>query len=542
MIYAFCFLGEFGYELFNWQGLVRKFALNRNPDDKIVVCGRKGLDIWYENADLFVDISLEQVYRGSIASMYTAHRDDDYPYDFEDELKASLDEFITTKISERYGKDENIRFIFSCDKNMIDDIKFGPWEETLSIYEGNGYTQNKYKKISPNLMKVKKGIEDKLGFSLDQPYILVQKRTREIVIRSKSYIEETPILDALGTIAPVILLDFDTGRLNDSKSKFSNDLDINFYKCDSAHDQAVLIANADACVFLTEGDFGSHIYIPPFMGKDVFAIAPRDIYEIGTTPIDFWNKKIFCFGGQIIPYESEALANPKKLKEFVTFLSKRISALRLFLKVEENSKNMDCSALYLWPRTPKTPNHQDKIFERVGARDYDVENPLSRSNSIIRHIRRLVHEGKLSRQFVLADLCGGDAVVGLEIKKAFPESEIIVQDCMKDTFDTHVIAKSVGTRIYGGYLQEIVKHNFDCPIDFVMMLNTYRGWANADLHENEQDLPSLVDDWMDRNAQFIIVTATLAQIMDLKKKGRNLKIIGKGEDDSHMICIKTSRS
>ena len=35
MIYSFVFLGEFGYELFNWQGVIRKWAQqNKKKDDK----------------------------------------------------------------------------------------------------------------------------------------------------------------------------------------------------------------------------------------------------------------------------------------------------------------------------------------------------------------------------------------------------------------------------------------------------------------------------------------------------------------------------
>ncbi len=43
MNYIFAFIGEFGYELFNWQGVVRKWANNYKKDnDKIIICSRKG--------------------------------------------------------------------------------------------------------------------------------------------------------------------------------------------------------------------------------------------------------------------------------------------------------------------------------------------------------------------------------------------------------------------------------------------------------------------------------------------------------------------
>ena len=57
MIYVFTFIGEFGYELLNWQGTIRKWSKNKKPGDKIVVCSRKGLDVMYESADYYYDIS-----------------------------------------------------------------------------------------------------------------------------------------------------------------------------------------------------------------------------------------------------------------------------------------------------------------------------------------------------------------------------------------------------------------------------------------------------------------------------------------------------
>jgi len=72
MIYVFTFLGEFGYELFNWQGLVRKFKTTCSADDKIVVGGRTGMDIWYPYADAFVDISKDPLYKNSRADRYWA--------------------------------------------------------------------------------------------------------------------------------------------------------------------------------------------------------------------------------------------------------------------------------------------------------------------------------------------------------------------------------------------------------------------------------------------------------------------------------------
>ena len=58
MTYVFTFLGEFGYELLNWQGTIRKWSkLHKQPEDKIVICSRKGLEQLYEFADEYINIS-----------------------------------------------------------------------------------------------------------------------------------------------------------------------------------------------------------------------------------------------------------------------------------------------------------------------------------------------------------------------------------------------------------------------------------------------------------------------------------------------------
>ena len=543
MLYAFCFLGEFGYELFNWQGLVRKFRHTLTNGEKIAACSRMGMDIWYDVADYYLDISEVKLFKKSIASMYSAYNNIDnidFAPEFEDELKYALHCHIVSQLNIKYGIEEkNIRLVFSSDKTFINGIKFGPWEDTVDIYAGESHTYNEYQQISIDRPDLRTKIENSLNFSLDDAYILVQDRKRDIVIRSTTTIEKKSLIQNLAQVAPVILLDFDTGRAHDSKSALHQSKSCLHYYATSSKEQAILIQHASACVFLTEGDFGSHIYVPPFMGKDVFAIAPADIYQIGTTPLEFWNTSIFRFGGKIIPYESEALmTDSENLNDFCEFLSKKIAAQKFFQGVEERAQNVNFDDYYLWPRTPRTPHHQDKILQRVGACDFEVNNPRSRTYNIITIIQKLITRGKVKKSFVLADLCAGDGIVGMEVKRAFPKSEIIIQDCLKDEFETHATAKTIGVRIYGGFLQQIIEQNMTKQIDFMLMLNTYRGWRNADLHQNEQDLPFHVDTFLKKNAKFLIVTATVEQIKDLKMSGRDLKIIGKGEDDSHMICIE----
>ena len=155
---------------------------------------------------------------------------------------------------------------------------------------------------------------------------------------------------------------------------------------------------------------------------------------------------------------------------------------------------------------------------------------------LISFIGKLIQSGKIPYPFVLADICGGDAIVGTKIKEYLPYSEIIVQDYFKGKFSTHAEAVERGVKLYGGWLQHLVEKDLH-KIDIVIMLNTFRGRNSADLRAHEQNLPMKTLQWFEHNAKFFIVTATLPQIEFLKARGLSVEIFGKGEDDSLMICV-----
>lgn len=72
MIYIFIFLGEFGYELLNWQGVIRKFSKTAEASDKIICCSRTNLHPLYEMADAYLDISKVGPFAKGIACAYYA--------------------------------------------------------------------------------------------------------------------------------------------------------------------------------------------------------------------------------------------------------------------------------------------------------------------------------------------------------------------------------------------------------------------------------------------------------------------------------------
>lgn len=196
--------------------------------------------------------------------------------------------------------------------------------------------------------------------------------------------------------------------------------------------------------------------------------------------------------------------------------------------------------LYLWPRTPMGHDHQGEIVERVGVSDYDVDNRSSRPALIIRQIQTLIRHGLVGADFSLYDIACGDAIVLWQIKKAFPQAWCYGVDCNKGKFGTHDMVQLRGVKLFNGYIQQLFASDPPVPFDLALMLNTYRGWESADLREHELELPRLADAWFAHNARYTIVTATGLQIRRLKQLGFVVARLGKGEDDSTMVCTSKS--
>ena len=193
-------------------------------------------------------------------------------------------------------------FIFSHNPRSIRGINFGGG----TIYSGPVLSNNEYTKISVDNFECQPILEAMLDFSLNQKYTLIQTAFRHTVRRSKVEIDHSRIFEYFKDDSRIVLLDFNTNRFNDSFSKFSHPDKIKI-SLDNFDEHACLIHHANRCVFLTEGDFRSHNYIPPLLGKDVISIAPKDVLSLPSSAIDFWNDNVFKFGGQIIPLEYEQL-------------------------------------------------------------------------------------------------------------------------------------------------------------------------------------------------------------------------------------------
>jgi hypothetical protein len=333
-IYIFIFLGEFGFELLNWQGVVRKFAQQLFTSNEIIIAGRKGLQPFYEYAYHYIDISSLPLFQNSVANCYFAIPPQEYALNkfgylrtlgfnselaylrqaiFDFELRTYLCTYISEKIA-MPSTSRHLKFIFSSQVNLYEGCVFGPKSRDYwkNIYRSLNIENNVYTLINADL-QAKYQIEEELGFNLEHPYVLVQLRKRVIGPQVGGILPERQLIEELARHIPVVVLLFDTGRFLDSVSATRQEGERIFsYRARSFRDQSCLIAYARKCVFLTEGDLGSHTYLPPFLGKDVTIIASRKIFELPSAPIVFWNKHIFRFGGKMIPLVAESIFESSK--------------------------------------------------------------------------------------------------------------------------------------------------------------------------------------------------------------------------------------
>ena len=337
MIYIFVFLGEFGYELLNWQGVIRKFSDTLRENDKIVVVSRKGVALLYETADLYIDLSEIELYSRSIASGYRAndpeikiYRD----YDryskrrftngvysirnmrYERSMKRQIQSYVEACVNHTFGRSSSLYYVFSDRYTVLHGLRFGrKHRDPHDIYAKLDLANNRYRKLIPD-SEHSKNIEKRFGISREENYILCQMGERSIVRRSKEACHYEDVIQEIAKKRRVVLLDFSTGRNRDSGSGFDDIVGCKRIVCHGLEEQSVWIADASCCVFFTEGDFRSHNYLPPFFGKNVYSVADSSVYGLPTTPIDFWNRNVFAFGGQIIPVYSDRLSEQEYSRQF----------------------------------------------------------------------------------------------------------------------------------------------------------------------------------------------------------------------------------
>jgi hypothetical protein len=208
--------------------------------------------------------------------------------------------------------------------------------------------------------------------------------------------------------------------------------------------------------------------------------------------------------------------------------------------LEERANISGGQDLYLWPRTP-IETIQIKITQRVGANDYELKSPISRPAKIISFVSRLVQRGLLKDDFSVLDIACGDGIVLWQVQKAFPNSRCYGVDCNKGKFSAHAMVETDGVRLYRGYIQHLFTTFVDTPFEMVLMLSTYRDWKAANLQNHDSNLPELANRWFENNARYLLLTVDPKGYRQLERRGFSLRLLGKGEDRSVLICASKHR-
>ena len=327
MNYIFTFIGEFGYELFNWQGVIRKWAQeNKKPEDKIIICSRQGLKNIYDFADQYINISQLDSYNNTVADCYRAYvwkklKDKpfkDWPiigsgplYDkLINNIKDDVKQLVTPSLN-----NNSIKWVWSCDYTQLDNFHFGHGGPGGGSIYSNGkfLDNNKFTKINigtiSNFSNIKEKIQNKINLDLNKPFILCQTGYRggHYTEKSNVKIDHNKVFNNLQSDIPILYLNFNSGRYFDSTSNF----EVESYSCNNFNEQACLVLLSAYCIFTTEGDFRSHTYIPPMLGKDVHVVTSNEVLKLPSSSSDFWNDNIFNFGGKMYTYEYEKLKNWK---------------------------------------------------------------------------------------------------------------------------------------------------------------------------------------------------------------------------------------
>jgi len=329
--YIFTMIGEFGYEVLNWHGVVRKWALyNKKEGDTITICSRNGLELFYDFADNFVNLSQFDSFNKTITDCYEAYivpngdvetlprkewviqRHGKHIQDIKDDVTLYINNMISGEK----------RFIWSFEFEEIDGFHFGKQQLVYGgIYDPNLIAKGEFGaplRIEENLYnqikldsfmdETKEKIQEKVDIDLDEPFIFTQTAFRTgYDLRSTVEIDHENLFKGLKDKYPILFLDFKSGRKLDSFSNFDG---YQTYSTNNLKEQLVLMSLSKYNILTSEGDYRSHFYLPCFVGKDSHVIAANDIMNrLSATSCDFYNEYVFTFGGHIKNYVYEDVIN-----------------------------------------------------------------------------------------------------------------------------------------------------------------------------------------------------------------------------------------
>lgn len=328
-LYIFIFVGEFGYELINWQGKVRKFV-EFNPDALVAISGKNACEVLYRDfSDIYIALDECRAYKHSFADRYFAHAKN---YRYKGKISDLIDEIWAVKfrllvkkflIKELRKKVEpNFRpfFVFSDLPKNIDGLTFGAPRSFFSrlfcskpqdIYLNAPIQENSYRDIAENLRAHEISHVEVFSQSM-RPRAIIQTASRNRINRVQNFLDEEVFLNEIAKYWEVYLLEYESTRNSDTQGTFKLD-SFQKIRVKTLAEQISYLSKADVCISFTHGDFRSNTYVPALAGLKSFVITDKETLK--NSDIKLWNESVFA--GEIIPI---TLENP----ELVVLEIKRI--------------------------------------------------------------------------------------------------------------------------------------------------------------------------------------------------------------------------
>jgi hypothetical protein len=333
-IIVFVFLGEFGYELLNWQGRIRKFK-KEFPEEFLVSASRGQCEILYrDSTEYFMSLSSIPSYQGSIADRYFCHSKN---YQLDNIFSEILDSFQALLIRRNLRleikrelqvigvKNRNLKFIFSDKVTRCGRYKFGAprsrfarvrWGSPDDIYKGLPSGENDFIDLRENLIE-KDFKKNKMIENQNRKVALIQKAKRTRIIRIDNFIDEDIYLEEIAKSYEVVLLDYSSSRFADTQGKFTSTV-FPHIEIESLGEQVALFSKSDLNINFIHGDFRSNTYVAAFCGKKSFVITPSELYD--REYIDKWNDEVFS--GEIVPF---VYSSDSKVSDLLDFINNSIA-------------------------------------------------------------------------------------------------------------------------------------------------------------------------------------------------------------------------
>ena len=314
--YVFIFLGEFGYELLDWQGKIRHLKKN-NPTIQMAILSRNSCEYLYKDMGKFIPLETSTFYIESKADSYFARPPHQKNSRINEVFFSLRIHRSIKKLVQSIFQDSKPQLIFSDRVTFLEQIQFGA---NLILHGHNLKTASYQTGIYETVTLCGNDFQipiyqTPLADKVRENYILFMKSERSS--HNKDF-QKIDVEDYLQGIIPSsikkILMEYRSSRVFDSHGSIDADRlpnSITQVSVETLSQQLELIENAEFCVFFSQGDLRSHVYLPPLIGKDVYVISSNQIANYSY--IDHWNANVFNFGGKI------KMIGPKK-DDFINLL------------------------------------------------------------------------------------------------------------------------------------------------------------------------------------------------------------------------------